>query len=81
MNLYDQQGNTVAYSNSLAYNIGETYLETQTCNASGNYPLIIKIYNGIKGGFFIQRGFSIVNTNFEISIKISNMNLRFHLRN
>ncbi len=71
MYLYDPQDNIVAYSNSLAYEIGETYLETLTCNASGNYTLVVKIYNGIKGGYFIQRGLSIVDSDFEISINIS----------
>lgn len=73
MYLHDPQGNIVAYSNSLAYDIGETYLETLTCNASGNYTLIVKIYNGIKGGYFIQRGLSRVNTDFEIFINISTL--------
>jgi len=73
MYLYDPQDNIVAYSNSFAYDIGETYLETLTCNASGNYTLVIKIYNGIKGGYFIQRGLSIVNTDFEIFINISTL--------
>ena len=73
MRLYDSQGNTVAYSNSFAYEIGETYLETLTCNASGNYSLVVKLYNGIKGGYFIPRGLSIVNTDFKISINISTL--------
>jgi len=71
MYFYDPEGNIVAYTNSLAYEIGETYLETLTCNAQGIYSLVFKIYNGIKGGYFIQRGLSIVNTDFEISINIS----------
>ncbi len=73
MYLYDPQGNIVAYSNSLAYEIGETYLETLTCNASGNYTLVVKFYHGTKGGYFIQRGFTLVNTDFEISINISKL--------
>jgi len=73
MYLYDPKGNIVAYSNSFAYKIGETYLETLTCNASGNYTLVVKLYNGIKGGYFIQRGFSYVDTDIEISINISTL--------
>ena len=69
--LYDPQGNIVAYSNSLAYDIGETYVETLTCHAQGNYSLVVSIYNGIKGGYFSQRGLSIVNTDIEISVNIS----------
>jgi hypothetical protein len=71
--LYDPQGNIVAYSNSLAYDIGETYVETLTCNAPGNYSLYVYVYNGIKGGYFSQRGLSIVNTDIELSIDISKL--------
>ena len=71
MYLYDLQGNTVAYSNSFAYDIGETFIETLTCNASGNYTLVVKFYYGIKGGYFSLRGFSRVDTDFEISINIT----------
>ncbi len=73
MYLYDPQGNIVAYSNSLAYDIGETYLETLTCNASGNYTLVVKLYKGIKGGYFTQRGFSFINSDFEISVNVSTL--------
>ncbi len=73
MYLYDPQGNIVAYSNSLAYDIGETYLETLTCNASGNYTLVVKLYKGMKGGYFTQRGFSFINSDFEISVNVSTL--------
>jgi hypothetical protein len=73
MYLYDPQGNIVSYSNSLAYETGETYLETLTCNASGNYTLVVNFYHGFKGGYFIQRGFSFINSDFEISINISTL--------
>ncbi|UCD14313.1 MAG: hypothetical protein JSW60_02560 [Thermoplasmatales archaeon] len=70
LSLYDPFGNVVAYSSSLALDVGIVYLETLTCNASGNYRLVVSIYNGIKGGYFSQRGISLVDTDFEISIKI-----------
>ena len=73
MYLYDSQGNIVSYSNSLAYETGETYLETLTCNASGNYTLVVNFYHGFKGGYFTQRGFSFINSDFEISINISKL--------
>ncbi len=73
LHLYDPQGNTVAYSNSFAYDLGETYIETLTFNLSGNYTLVVKLYNGIKGGYFIPRGFSFVNTDYKISINISSL--------
>ena len=73
LHFYDKQENIVAYSSSLGYDFKKTYIETLACNAPGNYKLKVNIYNGIKGGFFIQRGISVVNTNFEISIKISEL--------
>ena len=47
--------------------------QTLTCNASGNYTLVVSVYNGIKGGFFIQRGLSTVNTDIEMAINISTL--------
>jgi len=73
LHFYDNQDNIVAYSSSLGYDFKKTYIETLACNAPGNYKLKVNIYNGIKGGFFTQRGISVVNTNFEISIKISEL--------
>ena len=73
MFLYDPQGKIVAYSNSLAYDNGKTYLETLTCNASGNYTLVIRGYNGIKGGYFIQRGISNLNANIIITTSIKKL--------
>ncbi len=69
--LYDPLGNLVSYSSSLAYDIGSAYLETLTCNAFGKYTLVVKMYRGTKGGYFSQRGISIVENDFEISIKKS----------
>jgi len=71
--LYDPVGNIVAYTSSLALNIGSAYLETLTCNASGKYTLVVTMYRGIKGGYFSQRGISIVENDFEISIKKSTL--------
>ena len=73
MTFYDPKGKVISYSNSMAYKIGQTFVETLTCNAPGEYLLVLRIYNGIKGGYFIQRGLSIVNTDFEISINISTL--------
>ena len=71
--LYDPNGNIASYSSSPGYNIGKTYLETLTCNLSGNYNLEIKIYHGIKGGYFSQRGLSIADVDYNISISISSL--------
>ncbi len=73
MKLYDTKGDIVSYSSSFAYDIGNTYLETLTCNSSGEYTLFVKIYNGLKGGYFIQRGLSIFNSDIEIIINITSL--------
>ena len=74
LSLYDSLGDLVAYSSSLAFDIGSSYLETLMINASGDYTLNVKIYQGILGGFFSRRGISVVNTDFEITYKITNLN-------
>ena len=71
--LIDPSGNVVAYSSSLSYDFGKSYIETLICNASGNYKLMMKFYNGIKGGYFIQRGFSKIDTDFDVTIKMNHL--------
>ena len=73
MTLTDAKGQIVAYANSMGYDIGKTYVETLSCNASGFYTLHLKVYNGIKGGFFVQRGFSSVDANITIIATISTL--------
>jgi len=71
LTLYDPSGKIIGYSSSLAYDYGSSYLETLTCNASGNYTLEMRIYNGILGGYFSRRGLSIVDLDFNIDFTIS----------
>ena len=71
MTLTDEQGQIVAYANSMGYDIGKTYLETLACNASGSYTLTISVYHGLKGGFFIQRGVSLIDANVTIHVNLS----------
>jgi len=73
MTLTDPQGRIVAYANSMGYDIGKTYLETLTCNASGNYKLQVKAFYGIKGGWFLQRGVSLVNADIAIIATVSSL--------
>ena len=73
--LYDSFGNIVGYSSSLAYDFGSAYLETLTCNASGNYTLEVRMYNGILGGFFSRRGISVVDSDFDIDLTISTLEI------
>jgi hypothetical protein len=73
MTLTDSQGHIVGYANSMGYDIGKTYLETLACNASGPYTLQIRIYHGIKGGFFVQRGISHVDADIAVNVSISTL--------
>lgn len=66
--LFDSNGNIVSYSSSLALDIGTAYLETLTCNASGNYRLVVRLFRGIFGGYFSQRGISVVDNDFKITV-------------
>jgi hypothetical protein len=71
MALSDANDHVVAYANSMGYDIGKSYLETLTCNASGNYTLQVKAYYGIKGGWFLQRGISRVDADITLSVTIN----------
>jgi hypothetical protein len=73
MTLTDAHGHVVAYTNSMSYDIGKTYLETLTCNASGTYTLKVTAYYGIKGGYFLERGLSLVNADIMINTTISTL--------
>lgn len=73
LTLYDPHGHVVAYANSMGYDIGKTYLETLTCNASGAYTLQVKTYFGIKGGYFILRGLSMVDADVILTTTISRL--------
>ncbi len=73
MTLYDTKGQIVAYANSMGYDFGKTYLETLACDASGTYILKVTVYNGIKGGYFVQRGISCVDANITIIATISTL--------
>jgi len=73
LTLLDAQGQVVAYGNSMGYEIGKTFVETLSCHASGFYSLQMKVYHGIKGGFFLQRGLSWANMNSTITVMISSL--------
>jgi len=73
LTLYDPQGHVVAYANSMGYDTGKTYLETLACNASGTYTIEAKTYFGMKGGYFIQRGLSVVDADVMLSATISRL--------
>lgn len=71
--LTDAHGQVVTYGNSMGYDIGSTYGETLSCNASGYYSLQIKVYQGIKGGFFSLRGISCVDANVTVNVTLSSL--------
>ncbi len=73
LTLTDSQGQVVAYGNSMGYDIGKTYVETLNCNASDFYSIQMKVFNGLKGGFFVQRGVSLVNVNYTIVVTLSSL--------
>ncbi|MBN1280569.1 MAG: hypothetical protein JXA00_02870 [Candidatus Thermoplasmatota archaeon] len=73
LTLYDPKGHVVAYANSMGYDFGKTYVETLTCNLSGNYTLNVTLYHGIKGGYFLQRGFSYLNEDLQFTATISRL--------
>ena len=73
LTLYDPNNSIIAYGSSFAYDTGSAYLETLTCNASGDYRLVIRIYHGIKGGYFSQRGISMVDSNVQINVTVESL--------
>jgi len=73
MTLTDAKGQIIAYTNSMGYDIGNTYLETLTCNASGTYNLQVRVFHGIKGGYFIQRGISLFDADINITATITTL--------
>lgn len=73
MTLYDPNGEIAAYAFSPGYDFRKTFLETLTCYAPGEYHLIFSVYHGIKGGFFLQRGISLVDCDIEITTIISTL--------
>jgi hypothetical protein len=67
LNVYDKNNSLIAYSSSLGYSINKSYVDTLVFDSPGNYSVQLKIYNGIKGGYFIQRGISIADIEFELT--------------
>ncbi len=67
----------ITYSFSNAYEEEKCYLEFPAINAEGNYTLKVSIYRGIKGGFFSQRGISIVDVDFDVTEIISTFSMPY----
>jgi hypothetical protein len=73
LTLTDASGDVLAYGNSMGYDIGKTSVETLSCNASGWDRLQLKMYHGIKGGYFIQRGVSWVDLDYTLRVTLSTL--------
>ncbi len=71
--LYDGDGKLVAYSNSMAYEERKCYFDTLSINHTGKYRLSIRIRNGRESGYFIPRGFSLVNANIKARITMERL--------
>lgn len=78
LSLYDSSGQRIAYCSSPGHDVGATHLQSLITNASGLYSIAVEIYHGFKGGFFSQRGLSIVNTEFEVSYTLSTLEKPHH---
>lgn len=64
----------VSYSFSNAYGEQHCYMEVPSTDVKGRYRLVVSLYRGIRGGFFFQRGFSFVDTDFDVDVVIKKMN-------
>ena len=71
--LYDGNGKMVTYSFSNAYGFQKCYMDALSINDEGRYRLSVRIYHGFKGGYFLQRGFSYVDTSFNVTVELESL--------
>jgi len=74
--MYDGGGKVVANAPSFSYDIGKTYIETTTFNASGGYRLDVTVYYGIKGlhtFFGTDLGISRIESTYDLTTVISRL--------
>jgi len=71
--LYDKDGKLISYSPSPSYMDGKCFIDALSVNDSGNYTLKIRVFNGFEGGYFLQRGISMVNADIHASIRIDSL--------
>ena len=71
--LYDEKGNLISYSPSPSYMEHKCFISALSVNDEGNYTLRIKVINGFIGGYFLQRGISIVNADVTARVRIENL--------
>ncbi|UCH88597.1 MAG: hypothetical protein JSV49_10135 [Thermoplasmata archaeon] len=67
--LYDTSDRLVAYAPSFSYDVGKTYLETESFNLSGNYKLETHVFYGTRG----------LNTYAGTSFGVSNIEARYEI--
>ncbi|HHH77653.1 MAG TPA: hypothetical protein ENL18_00360 [Thermoplasmatales archaeon] len=71
--LYDGNGKMVTYSFSNAYAFQKCYMDALSVNNAGEYTLSVKIHHGFRGGFFSLRGFSYVDTSFNVRVEVEKL--------
>ncbi len=67
LRLTDPNGTLAAYTTSQATTTGTAQLQTLTCHDPGTYPLTIRAFHGLQGGYFSRRGVSHINTTITIT--------------
>jgi hypothetical protein len=72
LSLYDPLGRLVAYTSSLANDLGNATVSTLAIHDPGTYTLTIRAFHGLRGGYFSYRGFSHVNTDITVTIQQQN---------
>ncbi len=73
LTLTDPAGKITAYGNSMGYTVGKTMVQTLSCNDSGLYCVEARVYQGPKGGYFVQRGFSWIDVNVTLTVTRSRL--------
>lgn len=71
--IFNSSNKLIAYASSPACEINKVFSETLICNAPGRYMIQIKLYHGVKGGFFSQRGFSFADAEINITTSMNQM--------
>ncbi len=68
LTIKDSSGNTVSYSQSSGYDMNQAFGFTLIVNKPGSYTIDCTIFHGFRGGFFSQRGISIVDAHLNLTI-------------
>ncbi len=72
LKLYDTHGRLIAYSTNQADTYTQVFVKTLAIHDPGTYTLTLRLFHGLKGGYFSLRGFSFTNTDVNITIQQQN---------